>query len=374
MGVVATLLACCLMIYVGYVFVNGRRFAKLRCEELVPRPILPTVSIIIPARNEAQHASAIIHAALTQVYAAGKLEVIFVNDHSEDSTLAIAQVMAQQYPSLKVISLPVDQQGKKAALTAGVAAAQGEIILQTDADCSLPPRWAWSMVSHFQGRIGVVLGPVKILHQSNMWERLQTMEMIGLQALTAGGAVRRRPTMANGANMGYLRKVFERVHGYEQVDQVASGDDELLVQKFRLQTSFQLTYAKCQDAVVTTQALPSWQSFRSQRLRWVSKARAYLDRRINVIQLLSYLGFLSFPVLLVAGGWDPAYWWLGLELFLLKCLGDLFMMYYAARFFHNLPLLRYFLLLELAYIPYVIWVGVAGNMVKTYNWKDRWVT
>lgn len=374
MGVVTALLAGCLMIYVGYVFVNGRRFARLRCEKRIPAPLLPKLSIVIPARNEADHLSTLVYAALTQHYPPNQLEVIVVDDHSTDRTLAIAQVMAQQHAQLKVLSLAEGSEGKKAALTAGIKVAQGEIILQTDADCDLSPEWAWTMVSHFQGRTGLVLGPVQITCRNNLWERLQSMEMVGLQALTAGGAIRRRPTMANGANMAFLKKAFDRLEGYNHIDQVASGDDELLVQKFRLQTNYQIQYAKCLDAAVKTPALDSWAQFRNQRLRWVSKARAYLDRRVNLIQLLSYVGFMSFPVFLIAGWWNPDYWVLGIELFILKCLADLFLMYFSARFFDKLPLLRYFMLLQIVYIPYVLWVGLAGNFVRSYNWKGRWVT
>jgi glycosyltransferase involved in cell wall biosynthesis len=88
--------------------------------------IAPTVSVIIPARNEA--------ANLSQVF--GTLpawvdEVIVVDGHSTDETVAVAVALR---PDAKIIAQP--GWGKGDALLAGFAAASGEIIVTIDADGS----------------------------------------------------------------------------------------------------------------------------------------------------------------------------------------------------------------------------------------------
>ena len=87
--------------------------------------------------------------------------------------------------------------------------------------------------------------------------------------------------------------------------------------------------------------------------------------------MLSYLGFWSFPLLLVYGFWQPLAWEVFLLAFALKSLVDFYLMRQAAAFFHNLPLLRSMFLLEWVYIPYVLWIGLAGNLVSRYEWKGR---
>jgi RNA polymerase sigma factor (sigma-70 family) len=92
--------------------------------------IAPSVSVIIPARNEA--------ANLAHVFAALPLwvdEVILVDGHSADDTVAVTRAL---YPQAKVITQP--GKGKGDALQAGFAAATGEIIVMIDADGSTDGR------------------------------------------------------------------------------------------------------------------------------------------------------------------------------------------------------------------------------------------
>jgi glycosyltransferase involved in cell wall biosynthesis len=88
--------------------------------------IAPTVSVIIPARNEA--------ANLPHVF--GELppwvdEIILVDGHSVDDTVAVTRALC---PRAKVIAQP--GRGKGDALLAGFAAATGDIIVMIDADGS----------------------------------------------------------------------------------------------------------------------------------------------------------------------------------------------------------------------------------------------
>lgn len=83
------------------------------------------VSVVIPAYNEADRISATVRAARAL---SGVAEVIVADDGSRDAT---GQVAAQA--GARVVRLPVNQ-GKAAALTAGIAAASGEAILLLDAD------------------------------------------------------------------------------------------------------------------------------------------------------------------------------------------------------------------------------------------------
>ncbi len=88
--------------------------------------IAPTVSVVIPARNEA--------ANLPHVF--GTLprwvdEIVVVDGHSSDDTMAVARALC---PQAKVIAQP--GRGKGDALLAGFAAATGEIIVTIDADGS----------------------------------------------------------------------------------------------------------------------------------------------------------------------------------------------------------------------------------------------
>ncbi|MCI4669697.1 MAG: glycosyltransferase [Bacteroidia bacterium] len=374
MEIAVAFFAACMVFYAFFIGRNAWWFARIPCEKVPPNPLLPPATIIIPARNEAENLSKCLYKVVHQAYPKGKLEVILVNDHSTDGTLAIAQLMESRYPNLKVLSLPDKLSGKKAALSYGIENANGEIILQTDADCVVQDHWAKQMVAHFKGNTGLVVGPIELFYDRNSkFERFQALEAMGLTGITAGSIASGYPNMCNGANLAYRKEVFHAVKGFEGVDQVASGDDELLMQKIQKHGDYAIQFAKCREAIVATHALTDWESLKKQRLRWVSKARAYINKRINFVQLISYFAFLGLPFLLISSFFMPMNAWLALELFALKLIADFYLMHRTLQFFHKLPLLSYLLPLQMVYIPYVLWIGIAGNFVKKYNWKGRWV-
>jgi len=96
----------------------------------------PTVSIVIPARNESGNIAAAV--ARTPDLGAGT-ELIFVEGHSRDDTWAEIQRVQAAHPERPIKSLRQTGRGKGDAVRAGLAAAQGEILLILDADLTVPP-------------------------------------------------------------------------------------------------------------------------------------------------------------------------------------------------------------------------------------------
>ncbi|HWW15794.1 MAG TPA: glycosyltransferase [Candidatus Dormibacteraeota bacterium] len=91
----------------------------------------PTISIIIPARNEESNLGTCLESLTTQTGVA--FEIIVVNDHSTDRT----QEIASSFKSVRVIEagpLPKGWTGKNNAVTTGAREAQAEWLLFTDAD------------------------------------------------------------------------------------------------------------------------------------------------------------------------------------------------------------------------------------------------
>src|SRR5271166_2051951 len=88
--------------------------------------IVPTISVIIPARNEAANLPHVFSTLPPWVD-----EIILVDGRSTDDTVAVAQALC---PQVKVIAQ--SGRGKGDALLAGFAAATGDIIVTIDADGS----------------------------------------------------------------------------------------------------------------------------------------------------------------------------------------------------------------------------------------------
>lgn len=127
----------------GVTFACVRAAAKLEDleDDASPEPVTwPTVSLLVPARDEADGVEAALRSKLAIDYPA--LEVVFIDDRSRDETGAIAERLAQEDPRLKVVhvtELPPGWLGKVHALNEGTKVATGEWLLPTDADIHFRP-------------------------------------------------------------------------------------------------------------------------------------------------------------------------------------------------------------------------------------------
>jgi GT2 family glycosyltransferase len=109
-------------------------------DEVPPDPDPPAVSVVIPCRNEARGVEAAVRSLLAQDLPG--LQLVAVDDRSEDRTGAILDGLAATDPRLAVVhltALPPGWLGKNHALDAGGRRATGAWILFTDGDVVFAP-------------------------------------------------------------------------------------------------------------------------------------------------------------------------------------------------------------------------------------------
>lgn len=122
------------------VAIGGSRLRQLGGVRPADAGEMPSVSIVIAARNEARGIEPALRSVLLQQ--GERIEVIVVDDRSDDGTGAILDRMAAENPLLHVLhvsELPAGWLGKNHALWLGAGAARGELLLFTDADVVLAP-------------------------------------------------------------------------------------------------------------------------------------------------------------------------------------------------------------------------------------------
>lgn len=107
--------------------------ARLR-PAATPQP--RSVSVIIPARNEAGNIEA---AVLRTPQMGAWTELIFVEGHSKDNTWDEIERVRAAYPDLRITALRQSGKGKGNAVREGYAVAQGDILMILDADLTMPP-------------------------------------------------------------------------------------------------------------------------------------------------------------------------------------------------------------------------------------------
>lgn len=328
-----------------------------------------TISVIIPARNEENNIGALLDALSRQTYSAELFEVIVVDDHSEDKTAEIVK----QDSRIKLLSLHDDNINsyKKKALEAGIAAATGNLVVTTDADCIPPENWL-KAIAAFKEKEGSVFiaAPVTIHCNSSLVQVFQAMDFMVLQGITGAVVHKKKMSMCNGANLAYERKAFYAVNGFAGTDHIASGDDMLLMHKIWKQYPGQVHYLKSKEALVSTQPVKTWKAFFNQRIRWASKAKQYDDKRILPVLAFVYIFNLSLIAILVAGFWNNSYWIAFLLLWLAKTLVELPLFSSLSSFFNKQWTVKWFFFLQPLHILYTVISGLFGQFGK-YEWKGR---
>lgn len=333
------------------------------------------VSVIIAARNEQMNIGRTLNAILAQNYPKPLLEIIVVDDHSTDQTGSIVQSYAEQ--GVRLITLNEGNKlnsYKKFAIDRAIRASTGEVIVTTDADCRMGPEWVRTIIRFMeQSGMWMVSSPVCYDQEKTHFERLQTLEFLYLIGIGAAGIGNGNPTTCNGANFAYKKSLFFEMDGFKGIDDLASGDDELLLHKVAEQHTSKIGFCKSRNAIVYTDAKTSLQSFISQRKRWASKSTKYKDKKVVVLGVcvwLFNLALLLGVLSLLWGGIASAL--LVLISLLLKVTVELIFLLPIVSFVGRRELLGNLPMLSIIHAVYLVYIGVSGNVGK-YDWKGRQV-
>jgi cellulose synthase/poly-beta-1,6-N-acetylglucosamine synthase-like glycosyltransferase len=362
--IVSLILWPSLALYVLSLFILSHGLKRV--SSIVKNLDQPFVSVIVPARNEEKNIEPCLRHLIDQSYPESRYEIIIVNDHSDDRTCEIIAGFA----SSRIVLLHSDaREGvspKKAALHTGIMASRGEIILTTDADCSVPHRWIETLVNRFDAETAVVASWLVVKATKTLISKVEALDSFGYVLVGAATFGLGKPFLANGANLAYRKKVYLEVNGFDDIGQFGSGDDDLLLQKISRQTSWKCVFVDSIDACVTTGSNASWRGFWQQRLRWASKVAAY-PRIIVLGEICIYLFYaLLFFSMLAALFFAPV-------LFIAPAIKfgvDFLFLKKSAKRLGIRTNLAHFLLAEIIQMLYILAVGVAANWGR-YRWKGR---
>lgn len=331
------------------------------------------ISVIVPVRNEERNLTELLQSLLAQQYPLQNLEIILVDDGSDDNTLLLAQTAAEEHAHLKVVVLDprkTGNGGKKRAIEAGIAAATGEWIVCTDADCTHHPQWLQYMAGACASGKKFAAAPVVFRTQSNMLSVFQTLDFMTLQGITAASVALRLHSMCNGANLAYRRDAFYDVEGFTGIDRLPTGDDMLLMHKIYRKYPDAITYIWHQHAMVQTYAPETWNAFFQQRIRWASKAAFFDDRRMVWVLWMVFLLNVWIMVLMVGAFFSQQMLCCLLTTVMIKLLAEFWFLWPVAGFFRKRQWLWWFPLLQPVHIMYTITAGWLGRF-GSYVWKGR---
>ena len=375
------LLFFCMVLLAGYGYLieTYRRWFK----SIVPfKAILKNAgnlsfTVIIPARNEEDNIRLYLPSVLQQSYPQELFDVIVIDDHSTDATADVVAEFQSEYSNLKLLRLKdilpdvTLNSYKKKAIEKAIEQASGNWIVTTDADCLVNNNWLHCFSGFIMEHNPVfVAAPVAFFNDHSFLSVFQSLDFMSLQGITAASVNKGFHSMCNGANLAYKKLMFLEVNGFAGIDNIASGDDMLLMHKIYEKQPEGVKFLLSQDAIVRTVAMPDWKSFFNQRIRWASKADSYQDKRIFWVLALVYFLNLLLLVIFIAAFFKPVLFVYCLILLVVKTLIELRFMSIVAAFFGEQKLLKWFGLMQPFHITYTVIAGWLGKF-GSYHWKGR---
>jgi 1,2-diacylglycerol 3-beta-glucosyltransferase len=277
---------------------------------------LPSVSIIIAARNEEERILACLNSLRHLDYPTEKLEILIVDDCSTDKTSAIVREFIAEFGGITLLNTPPERgnlRGKTNAIAHGIKNSTGEIIMFTDADCSVSPGWVRSTVRYFARDTGIV-GGYTILRSRSVFHGIQALDwlyLFGIASATSGLGI---PLTAIGNNLSIRRDAYLETGGYEVIP-FSVTEDYSLVQTILQKTRYAIRFPLEAEAVVTSEPCDTVSHLFRQKQRWgvgaldmvpigmAIVAVGWLIRAVNVaaVVFLPWTTFLpSLTVLFIA--------------------------------------------------------------------------
>ena len=363
----AVMIATHIMLCVGILL---SRFREKNWKQ-VEDSFQPHLSIIIPARNEEKNLPALFDSLEKQLY--DRFEVIFINDRSEDSTLEEMEGFKRRFKGkVTIISLkenPVQGNPKQYALSQGVERATGDILLFTDADCSVQPGWIKEMRKPFADPgIGVVFGSVYTRMERGFLNLYQTFDHVFRYFYTAGSAGIGGANGVYGNNMAIRKSLLDSIGGYNAIPYSVT-EDNALITEIRHKTDTRIIGLSHPDIHVEADPQSRWKYLTSQELRWSSGAYFSPD-------FFTRFGYSLVKLYLAAGtiGALAAPWYPKAGIISLSTITSMSLIAVTGGIMLRMPFIRYWLL----FLPNILWsmlyylfVDAMALLKVPVNWKGN---
>jgi cellulose synthase/poly-beta-1,6-N-acetylglucosamine synthase-like glycosyltransferase len=309
------------------------------------------VSVVVACRNEQKNLLSLLNSIALQNYPDNLFEVIIVDDNSTDKTFEIAEGFNG---ITNLLTLYNKGKGKKQALRTGITAAKGNLVLATDADCSMGENWIRIIAAFYElNRPDMIICPVQIESVPGFLRKFQELEFLSLQGITAASAISGEATMCNGANLAFTREVYLD-HSDNLHDEINSGDDIFLLHSLKKGNRAKILWMESPDTMVTTNSTSTYRSFLKQRSRWISKGKAYKDRYTIVLGIVTFVAVALQISYFIAWLIYPDLIWVFLSIIILKSIPDCLILLNTSRRYGKRNLMKWFLPSQLIYPFYVL--------------------
>ncbi|WP_333809408.1 glycosyltransferase family 2 protein [Flavobacterium sp.] len=349
-------------LFIGQLIYGFNRIKRFSKKELIPKT---SFTIVVPFRNEKKNLPNLLHTISLLNYPKELVEVILVDDDSDDEF----RIQNLEFRIQIVKNVRKSNSPKKDAIETAIQIAKNDWIITTDADCLVQKNWLTTFDQYIQeNEVEMVASGVCYVPKSGFLSAFQNLDFLSLQGATIGSFGINQPFMCNGANFAYSKQFFKELNGFQGNNSIASGDDVFLLQKAVSVTPKKVRFLLAKESIVATKQVETWSDLFQQRVRWASKSTGYSSIYGKLLALVVFGGnlvwILSFLLWLV-GLLDQNIFMLFVAL---KFLIDFILIYKTANFFESK--LQYILASSLLYPFFSVSVAVYSLFGK-YSWKGR---
>ncbi len=329
----------------------------------------PTVSVVIPARDEEKNLPRLLKSLERQSYS--DFELILIDDRSSDSTPSIMKDFGRKYPGkTKIVTLKENlglENPKQFALGEGIKEATGDIILFTDADCMVPPRWVEYYRNCFKNKLtGLAFGTIYTGGWDSYLERYQIFDHLFRFYYNVACAGLNMATGVYGNNMAVRREALIEIGGYETLE-YSPTEDAALLAAVRERSHYKINALTSPDITVITAPQKDWRSLVLQEVRW-SKG-AFFSSDIKTVFGYSTVMFylISGTLSLFAGYFYPLLFLISLSAFV-----SMFSVAFCGALLSGMPLVKYrcflpvYIIFSMFFYFYIDLLALSGVPIK---WK-----
>jgi len=288
--VVSVILIWFMLGYQLFLFLLGFQYSRQSAKEklvLGGRDLtLPSVSVLIPARNEGLVIQKTLQSILELDYPPDRLEVIVINDGSTDNTEAVVQELATLDSRVHLISIPVEEggRGKSAALNIALRQASHPVIGVYDADNRPEPQALRYMAEQLMSdaKLGAVIGKFRAINKAdNLLLRFLNIEALSFQWIVqAGRWMLLKMCTLPGTNFLVHKSILRQLKGWDE--KAMTEDAELTIRL--CEAGYQIKFIPY--AVTWEQEPRTLKTWIRQRTRWV-RGNNYVLRKY-LLQLFRF--------------------------------------------------------------------------------------
>jgi cellulose synthase/poly-beta-1,6-N-acetylglucosamine synthase-like glycosyltransferase len=327
---------------------------------------LPSVTVIVSARNEEDKIAKCIESLLNLDYPENKIELIVIDNFSNDRTPVIMKDYSTKNPSLTFLETEKSEgklKGKTLALTQAIKKSKGEIIFTTDADCEVNPLWIREMVKYYDNDTGIV-NSFTLMRTGKLFYSIQSFDWLYLLTLCSGSDGIGKPLSCVGNNMSYRRAAYNEIGGYENLP-FSLTEDFLLQKKISENTKWKVKFPVNPEILNISLPCFSLNEVYRQKHRWAIGG-------LHMSIYGYYIGLIGWLVpAMILTGWFFVGWKIYLLFVFAKLICDFIFSLTVIKKIKFYSLIPYFIFFEIYLIAYSILIPFMVIFDRHVVWKKQ---